>query len=1131
MPSFVASNRRALPPATPEQEESWISSLARNTGSAIEQLGLFLDTPGAITRGVLAGDPMSGFNWDYDKRTSGEELLQSYGLLKEDSNPWLKTGAGFAAELATDPLAWITTPMSSLTKAGNAAKAAGILDLAPIAAQNRMGAAARSTMTGRLADDALNRLLPQGLGNTAENAAIRPFVGPRVARTTTTLDEVVQAAKNPRAALDDVLTYLNKKGLDYDAVKDERLGGAFGIGFGTPWVTFTPAGSGKVLDAMDALGQAAAWSYPSRLASSVFNQRVSGAIDAGDQIASMRQFDALDYARSEGRRAAALHAETITNIPMSDRAKNLLGADSLLSSQGNDFLTRAFEGKTTATDRALMRELPGINTALSSWDRLRKANISKAQALGMDIAQLRDPRFGVEYSPRSGTELDFGEYATGFGRSMFESRVLEDMSRKPFLFTPGGTADLREASKLPMVRQWAKEGESSRFSVADAGREIATYINRKHGVNAVDQAQGEAIARTMWRLNKDLPNDIPIFAGHPINEQARVIINQEVSRANANFVYDSLVEAAVPMNANAIPGSGFKNLSSATNEIASSVGLKTGAGGMDPDVQRNIVDRLSQRFGIPASQIDLSKVAIPEQVYNRLNRIQDFYSSPRAQQEISGMFDSVTQLWKSFLLAFPARHVRDWYSNIASVWLETGSPIATTKGFALAKQVLAGDIDSVLPQISQLPQYSNIGNQSAVKSKFLGDIAASGILTGLAQADTLAAKRSGELSRLLPGVNPVTRMGAFKELIPDGSRSPLQMVQDFGVIRGDAPYLNKFETRNQLLNWSQKLTDANDSIARLGGWLALLDQGVNVQEAAKRMQNALVNYESLTTIERGFLRKILPWYSYTSRIGKYVVGSLMERPGGLYGQTIRGMNTLQQSNEDVYVPERLRQQLSFRIPNELLSALGIPTPEGSNTFLTDFDLPGIDALSTINPNSIQGTIGNIFGQANPFIKGVAELAFDQDLFSKRKLSDADPAINKVYRGLTGGELSNLAKVVGSNVPGVQRVAGVAGALLDDQYPMALKLPKTLLNSAAGFKVNTVLPEYRDSDALRTLTGQMGDLAGTMTITYPDKEKLAKASPEMQQKAQLWSYLKNKQSKAAEERKKRQSFTTINQLTQ
>lgn len=1106
----ISNDRQAPSQLTKEQEESWLASLARNTGTAVEQIGLALDTPGAITRGILAGDPLSGFNWDYDKRTSGEELLKSYGLLSKDANPYLATAASFGAEVLTDPLSWISMPAQSLSKAGKAAKAAGILDLAPVAAQQKMGSAAARTMTGRAADAALDRLLPMGLAKTPENYAVRPLVGPRLARTQTSLDDVVKAAKDPQAALQDVTAYLTKNGLDYDSIKDERLGGAFGIGFMSPWATFTPPGSEKVLDAMDALGQKIAWSKPARLASAAFDQRVAGQIDAGDQMAAIRQFNALDEARSSGRRAAAYHADTVASLPLSSKAQSLLGADSLLSPQGNDFLTRAFEGKQTATDLAIMRETPGINRAVASWDRIRKSNISQAQQLGMKIAELRDPRFGVMYSPRSGTELDFGEYGTGFGRSMFESRVMEDMSRNPSLFTPGGTVDLREASKLPLVRQWAKDGSSSQYSVAQVGSEIATYINRKHGYKAIDQAQGESIARVMGRLNKDLPNDVPLFAGHPVNEQARVIINQEVARANARHVYDSLTESAVAMNANMIPGSGFKNLSAAANEIAGKVGLKTGGSGLDADVQRNIVERLSKKFGVRPDQIDLSQVAIPEAVYNRLNRVQDFYSSPRAQQEVSGMFDSITQSWKSFLLAFPARHVRDWFSNIASVWLETGSPTATTNGFRIARGVLAGDIDSVLPDIAQLPRYSHLGGLDAVKRQFTGDVAGAGILTGLAQADALTAKRSGELSRILPGVQPVTRGGAFREFLPDGSRNALEMLQDQTQIRG---LTNKFETRNSLLNWSQKLTDANDSIARLGGWLALMSQGVNPSQAAERMHSALVNYESLTTMERGLLRKIFPWYSYNSRAGKYAVQSMLENPGGGYAQMVRGVNTVQQSNDDTYVPQRLRQQLAFRIPDEFLAAVGIQQTPGTQTFVSDFDLPGLDPLGNFDPYSVQETIRNLFGQTNPFIKGVAELGFNQDLFSKRSLDDSDPAINKIYRYFTGGELSPTAKVVGSNLPGVQRVAGVAGSLLDDRYPMAHKVPKTLINSIAGFKTADVDEGWRIADAKRMAERRLGPIKGQITRTFIDDEKLANAPQELQDIAAFWEMLDRRERAA------------------
>lgn len=1128
--AYASGGLRAASRMPVAEQESLLSSLSRNTGSALEQVGLFFDTPGAIARGVLAGDPMSGFNWDYDKRTSGEELLKSYGLLSDNTNPYAATAAGLAAEIALDPFSLVQFPMSALSRAGKAAKAANILDLAPIAAQARMGAgAAGRTLTGRVSNAALEELLPMGLGKTAENYAIRPLVGPRLARATTTLDEVVQAAPDPVKALDDVTKYLSTKGLDYDAVKGQRLGGAFGVGPFSSMMTFTPPGSGAVLDAMDALGQKVAWSYPIRLGSALFDERVGGMTDASDQVAALRQFNAMNDARMAGRRAASMHAATVARIPMSDQAKAILGADSLLSEQGNDFLTRVFEGKVTTTDRALMRELPGIDDAVASWDRLRKNNVAEAQRLGLDYTELRDPKFGVEYSPRSGTEFDFGEYGTGFGRSMYQARVSEDFNRNAALFTPGGTVDLREVSKLPIVRQWAREAQQSQFSQAQVGAEIANYINRKYGYQAIDQAHGEGIARVMYRLNKDLPDSVPAFAAHPLNEQARVIVNQEMARANAQYVYASLAESAVGMQANRIPGSGFKPLAAAANEIAGRVGLKTSAAGLDPAVQRNILESVAARMGVNPSQLDISQLAIPEQVYNRLSRVQDFYSSPRAQQEVGGMLDSLTQFWKASILAFPARHLRDAYSNAISVWLETGDPLATTKGFGLAKKVLSGNIDEVIDRIAQLPQYQGLAGPDAVKAKFMGDIAASGIMTGLSQADVLAARRSGELGRILPGVQPVSRGRAWMNFVPDGSRNALQMASDQFQIKG---LTNQFETRNAVFNWSQQLSDANDSIARLGGFIALLSKGVSPEQAAARMQNVLVNYESLTSVERSLLRKIFPWWAYTSRIGKYVVQNLMEHPGGSVAQMIRGSNKMGQSSSDTYVPARLRQQLAVRVPDELLTALGIDQTPGNQTFLTDFDLPGMDAVfGNIDPYSIQGTIGNIMGQTNPFIKGIAELAFDEDLFSKRRLSDSDPAINKVYRRLSGGgELSNVAKVVGSNIPGTQRLVGLAGSILDDRYPVEHTLPKAFFNATMGVKVADVDQAWRDSDAMRQLQRQMAPYSGSFTINYFDKEKLAAASPEEKRLAILADLIQKRQRAANEAKKKAPAVTPMRPIS-
>jgi hypothetical protein len=66
--------------------------------AAIHGLGYALDTPGALTRGVIAGRPGT--------RATGREMLESLGILgPNDPNKWeLGDFAGFGADMLVDPL-------------------------------------------------------------------------------------------------------------------------------------------------------------------------------------------------------------------------------------------------------------------------------------------------------------------------------------------------------------------------------------------------------------------------------------------------------------------------------------------------------------------------------------------------------------------------------------------------------------------------------------------------------------------------------------------------------------------------------------------------------------------------------------------------------------------------------------------------------------------------------------------------------------------------------------------------------------------------------------------------------------------------------------------------------------------
>lgn len=1121
-----ASNSKASKngPAMSEAEaDSMLSSLAKNVGGAVQTLGMALDTPGAIARGFLAGDPMSGFTWDADRRVTGDELLDSYGLAPE--NKYLRTAAGLATEIATDPLTWMTGPLEALGRAGRAAQEVDLLKLAPLAAQKKLGARAGETLTGRYTNAALNALDPS-VRILNETDPVRPLVGQRLAQSETTLRDLIGVAPDAQKALADLTTNLSAKGVAFDDVADERLGGLFGFGFIDSDEAFMPDSdlARNTLDALDAAGQAIGWSAPGRYASALFDQGVEGATDVGGQMLAMRHSKEMAKRKAAGRELAASHIRTLTKTPLTEDAKQLLGADSLLSEQGNAVFRRLSENQPTAADTQLRQIIPSLDEAVTSWDRIRKHNMDSAKALGLRIEEYGD-RFGTLYSPRSGDAFSQGEYGDAVS-NMFDMRIDHAYSRNPEFAVPGGTDTLNEISLLPAVRTHFQSGTDSPYSHEQVGAVIKDFIDGKFGPDLVEQSQATSIARSMQRLKKDLPDKYPAFAEHPINLQARNIIADEARRGNAEFVYDVIAEASSPTNANNQVGGGYKSVQAGINDIAGKVGLRTGkAGNIKTEVAQNLKDRIARNFGLSADDVDLNNFSVPQPLLERLGRVQDFYSSPRAQQELTGLFDKFTNLTKSFLLAWPSRHVRDSYSNLFSVWLEAGNADDVIRGYEAAAHVMAGEWDKALPVLRELPQFRGNVSDEFIKESVTRDVGRTGILMGISQDDYLTANKLGDTQRLAPGVQPMRMsdaLAAFK-----GANAA-----DYLQIRG---ITNDLPTRNPLLNASEAINNYNDGLARLGGMFSLMRQGATPDFAAQRMQAALVDYQSLTTFEKT-LKKIFPWYSYQSRIGKYVVESMMRNPGGRYGQAVRAMNTLQASDDETYVPSSLQQQFAFRVPDELTQAFGKPAGQDTTTFVTDFDLPGIDTLSLVAPGSMSDTFSNFALQTNPFIKTFIEQSTGRDLFSKRPLRQADTGADRIYKAITGDTfgLSPAAKAFLQNIPGTQRPINFIGGLLDQRIPsFQQRLAKQAFNATTGFKITDVDPAWQLQDARNNNFRGYENYTQEFTTRYMSDDAKKVAPPEVLKAADLEKVLarryKEYRQKQGERPKQTSAFDALQQL--
>ena len=1114
-------------PLSKAEEQSLMQTLAKQTFGAIENLGLLLDTPGAITRGALADDPESGFNWNYDKRVSGEELLDQWGV--EYENPYVKALAGLGTEIALDPMWLVTGPMKALTRAGKAAEAAGLLDLAPAAAARRLGGydAAAQTLTGRFTDRSYRNIFPdiaqtgKPIAAVEEALKARPLLGPRFSRMTATLDDVVQSAPDPKAARKRLQDYLDANALSYDEIKDQNLGGALGFGLGDSAAVWSPKAAAPVLDAMDMVGQRLAWSAPTRYASAWFDKRMGQQGGVGDQIDMLRLAKRREDAALTGRRLASSYVNQA--IELSPQTVARLGDEGLLGQQGGRALTRLFENVPRGADKALARALPGVRNLVDDWDALRTIMRDENKILGLPAKEYGD-MWGVLHSPRSAAEVVLPQNAKGLSNAVFSTMGSEGIARKWYLKVPGGTDELREISVLPFVREHARLKGQSPYSNEQIGSMIEDWLETRYGRPVIGRKQSTQIANFMRNLNPDLPSNYPLFAEHPLTAQARMLVNHRKNVATAEFVLDKLTENAVKAYPSQIRGGGWRPLESAALDVSSRVGfvLKKD-GSLSKAVQQQLKDRLAQRFPhLNPNSIDLSQMAIPQSVYDRLTKMNQVFQSPEAWKQVWSVFEKFTTIFKGFVLAWPSRHVRDAYSNAFSLWLETGKAEDAVWGMKVASDIVNGNYDAALPALRALPRYANLASDDAVRRQFLSEAGGTGVLSTLASSDLLSARAQASLNELVPGSSPIGLMRGLSEMVPDGSRNPIQMARDFFTIQNVS---SQWNTRNPLLNSSQKINDFNDSIARLGGFIALLKQGVQPDVAAKRITDALVDYSSLTDIEKNVFKVIFPWWTYNSRMGRYVVQHLMNRPGGRYGQMIRAMNTLQQSDDDQYIPTALKQQFAFRIPDELLPYIGREPSEAVTTYGKDVDAPGMDLWSIMLPGSLPDLMQNLMNQSHPLIRTAGELGTNTDFFSRRPLDEAVTPLDRIYMNLfqTQRKLSPTTKAVVQNIPGIQRLVSLAGGLSDQRIPFEDRVLKQLINNLTGVKIQDVDAAWLFADLARKIADQQKGWMATKPIYFIPKELQPEAPMEVLKLDALRKRVEKYQKEALQDRKARQEF--------
>jgi hypothetical protein len=1139
-----------------EEKSSMLGALSQAGTSGLQAAGWLFDTPGAFVRGILAGKPLS-FLGSSDERVSGRDLLRQYGMIG-DEDTWGNFGGSLLAEAALDPLTYLN-PLSilgrgSLTQAvGIPLKKAGLLRDAPLDAARGFGSAVRSTADDvtAIAGDTVP-MLPGAAASERAGSGVREYLRNLTpaqafaeARLRLTPDEYDEALRRFEAAggrMDDtrgaagLMSFrIPRTGIQYDI-----SGGAFGD---------------ALAQGLDDIGE---WSKRapgigpvSRTLASAFDADAGYTIDPDRQMvhrnaraAARRNEERFRQQMTRVQRPAMMAQvpESIdidgVTLPVPEELRSFASpqfqnalADWLESgavdAADNALIVPGAAPLRTSGDRIadyLLENIPEFRAARDTLDTLPGAAEAAARARALPLptwtSRLADTRFFPrqlmwmdrdEYLPE---QIVKGEKPYSRGDKLFS--VTENFGRSRQLYTdiPGGRRTFRTLTGGPRAREL--QDTLLRANNEDAPQIIDDFF-RSEGLETpyqrlIDQADSpEALAAAQRQASQmkvqlaDLLRsadrqfadkgigifDTPVFA-----DAMRYGMGQARTSAYADSLIDEMVRTAEEIPSELVRGGTSVPLRQAAQEL-----------NFDPD-------QFAQLFN-QARGSDISNFSIDKRTLESMKVLAQPTRLGFPESKAGNLIDSFTRWFKAGALAWPSFHTRNAASNlVAGVAQET--PIAPVAGYQAAK----GNLDYVGRFLADAPVYRDLPDDAARAAKFAEDSARADVGSGNV-FDEL-----GQASQSMPGLYPGAShendilQAARNVLNPEG-----RTWSDWLTLRGSGINRPAPRTKNPLLQLNDAVGATVEDTSRLGMFAHLLRQGYDPSQAGDMVRRALVDYRpgSFTPFEAG-LKRLIPFYSFQKGIVPSIAENVLERPGGLMGQSIRAVSAGARPSEDNFVPERFRRSSAIPLPYE--------PAEGLRRYVTNLDAPWEAFFNLLTPgvgtnipsilaDTLMQTGSNLLGQTTPLVKAPIEFITNRQLYSGRNLSDAYSVLEA--DGVPGGR--QLEQVISNFVPFGSRALSTYRQLSDERLNPLDAVMKAGFNAVSPVRFTDIDLEKTRRQAARDMLNRMLETTpGVRTyenITLP--EDVLRTMPEEQRRMfLLYRIIQSEAAKRARDKKRQET---------
>ena len=489
-------------------------------------------------------------------------------------------------------------------------------------------------------------------------------------------------------------------------------------------------------------------------------------------------------------------------------------------------------------------------------------------------------------------------------------------------------------------------------------------------------------------------------------ETARGILKSELD----NYVPHILVEQPnkviqfKPGQTSKLPFAQKRTIKGAIENINADFGKEF----FDPNIVRTSAQRLvaseravaahdfyrevAQKFG------SVAKEAPGNYVETSLKELKGFKFHPAIANQLSGFkgtmladeatnkllraFDKVQNLWKASVTSmFPAFHGRNGISNVFLNYLDIG-----LNAINPARHAMAGELLFKNQQADKLTRLAyGIGKEATKAKKQLTELLSQKVLT-----DSMGHTYTfGEIRSIIKN-NRVAFRGEFTGLMDVregiqqriGATALKPTEKAMKVVKAVTPLTQEFVG----FKAGRAVGNAVEQQARLVNFLSNLKKTGDPLLAAQRTKQFLFDYQNLSPFEKTFMKRLIPFYTFTRKNLEVQVKTLATAPGRI-GAEVKALTTI----GDVIGGQGLSKEDQDKLPDWIKQGIGfLAKKEGEKvTIFGSLQTPFEQPFSAFQPNQLLGSM-------SPILKVPLEQMTGYSMFYGKPLSEVTNAAGYRY---------------------------------------------------------------------------------------------------------------------------------------